>query len=452
MEAKKLWSAVSARLSERLPADVYERWIGAIEVVSVRDGEMELAVPNGFYVEWLEENYAPLIRSAAAEVLGGDATVRFTVRSEDRSQPDLFAFVPPVPAAAAEEARPRKPARFVSPLNPKLSFGTFVVGPSNSFAHAAAMAVAQSPAKAYNPLLIHGGTGLGKTHLMQAIGHHVAQSSKTAQVCYTTCESFLNEYITALQEKSFSAFRKKYRSMDVLLIDDVHFLAGKSAIQEEFFHTFNALHIAHKQIVLTCDRPMNEVQGLEPRLVSRFEWGLTVELEPPDLETRIAILRNKAESLGLPIPDEAIHYIAEHVRANIRRMEGALTSVSLYQSVTPRPLTLDTLETLLRDTIDRESAQAPTLESIQKAVADQFDLRLSDMTSKRRPQAVAFPRQVAMFLCRSLTAHSLPAIGDAFGRNHATVIHACRTVTTRMSQDAHLRQMVTKIRQKLGAD
>ena len=287
---------------------------------------------------------------------------------------------------------------------------------------------------------------------MQAIGHYVqTQGGPHRQnVCYVTCEAFTNEYIDALQKKGLVQFRKKYRGVDVLLIDDIQFLGGKERMQEEFFHTFNALFDGHKQIVMTCDRPASEIPGLEHRLVSRFEWGLVTELETPDVETRIAILRKKRDELRLEVPETVINFLAEHIRSNIRRLEGALIRVVSYGSLTGRPLTQEVLEYLLRDTLDQERQDDLTPEEIQKVVADHFDIRMADMTSTRRPQSIAFPRQVAMFLCRQLTKQSLPSIGAAFGRNHATVLHACRQVEDRSKNDASLRQTLLVIQQRLA--
>jgi chromosomal replication initiator protein len=336
-----------------------------------------------------------------------------------------------------------------SPLNPNFTFDTFVIGPSNNFAHAASVAVAQAPARAYNPLFIHGGTGLGKTHLMQAIGHHVLSTSR-ASVCYLSSETLLNEYINALQDRTLIQFRKKYRSVDLLLIDDIHFLAGKDRLQEEFFHTFNVLFDSHKQIVMTSDRPAGEITGLEQRLVSRFEWGLVTELQAPDLETRIAILRNKQATAAIKLPDNLLVFIAENIRSNVRRLEGALVRAISYASLTRQPLTQDALKHLLRDSLSQEKQPDITFDSIQRAVAEHYDVRITDLSSKRRPRDVAVPRQVAMFLCRKMTRSSFPEIANAFGKTHATVLHACRAVSNRMDVDAELRDHVERISQKLG--
>lgn len=438
-----LWAQACKQLKETLSKDVFDRWIRVIGAKSIENDTLHLTVQNDFYQCWLEENYLPLIEDAVAAACGRRLAISFSV--EKSALPPQN----PTPAEEKPVARERPSPVPRAQLNPKYTFETFVVGPSNSFPHAASLAVAQSPGRAYNPLFLYGGVGLGKTHLMQAIGHSVLSSGKT-NVSYVTCEAFTNEYIDALQRKALVQFRKKYRNVDVLLIDDVQFLGGKERMQEEFFHTFNALFDSHKQIVLTCDRPASEIPGLEHRLVSRFEWGLVTELEPPDIETRIAILRNKQEQLNVRLPEEIINYIAEKIRSNIRRLEGALIRAVSYASLTGRPLTLDVVEYLLRDAFDQEKQETLTIEEIQKIVAEHFDLRLADMTSNRRPQSIAFPRQVAMYFCRELTSHSLPVIGAAFGRNHATVLHACRTVQNRLKEDPSFRQTMMVLQQRLG--
>ncbi len=462
MNAQAIWKQASEHLRGMLSKDIFERWIAVIEARDINDAALTLSVANNFYQSWLEENYVPLIRNAVAAVTGQAYEIRLAVDRTAREVPpadDAAATSSGEPASATaaglapgETPRPR-PAfqtRHTPPaLNPKYSFDQFVVGPSNSFSHAAALAVAQSPALAYNPLFIYGGVGLGKTHLMQAIGHYVQTRGKSS-VCYLSCEAFTNEYIDALTRKGLVQFRKKYRTVDLLLIDDIQFLGGKERMQEEFFHTFNALFDSHKQIVMTCDRPASEIPGLEHRLVSRFEWGLVTELEPPDVETRIAILRKKRDELKLTVAEEVINFLAERIRSNIRRLEGALIRVVSYGSLTGRALTPDVLEYLLRDTLDQEQQEELTLEEIQKVVADHFDLRMADMTSNRRPQNIAFPRQVAMYLCREMTRHSLPSIGGAFARNHATVLHAHRLVQDRLKGDASFRQTVMVLQQRLA--
>jgi len=442
--AQIVWREACAHLRTVLHPDVYSRWIEVIEPGTLEGQTLSLLVGNNFYQTWLEENYLSLIQSAVASVSGEAYSITFQI---GRRTP---------PATVIEDtAKENKaaPARRTTPVgrsgnnpvfNPRFTFDDFVVGPSNNFGHAAALAVAQSPARAYNPLFIYGGSGLGKTHLMQAIGHHVLKNSN-ARIAYLTSETFTNEYIDCLQNKSLVQFRKKYRGMDLLLIDDIHFLAGKERMQEEFFHTFNTLFDAHKQIVLTSDRPASEIQGLEQRLVTRFEWGLVTEVQSPDLETRIAILRNRQAQGGYKHSDEVIMFIAKTIRSNIRRLEGALIRATSYGSLINRPLTIQDLETLLRDTIDQEKQEDLTFEQIMKTVADHYDIRLVDMTSKRRTANITMPRQVAMYLCRSLTPSSLPEIGGAFGKTHATILHACRLIEKKMETNSDLRQNVSHL-------
>ena len=345
--------------------------------------------------------------------------------------------------ATASPAQARHPA-----LNPRYTFNNFVVGSNNRLAHAAALAVAENPARAYNPLFLYGGVGLGKTHLLQAIGN--ACHERGLMVLYVSSEEFTNDMINAIRSHTTQAFRDKYRSIDVMLIDDIQFLAGKERIQEEFFHTFNALHEAHKQIVLTCDRPASEIQNLEHRLVSRFEWGLVTDLQPPDVEMRLAILHQKAKFMGVELPREVMEFLANRIRTNIRRLEGALIRVASYASLTGKKLTTEVVEGLLREVLHEEGRFAVNIEVIQKKVAEHYDIRLADMTSKRRPENIAFPRQVAMFLSRQLTQNSLNTIGEAFGgRDHGTVLHACRLVKGRMEIDASVRQVVSYLEKQL---
>ncbi|MFL6540622.1 MAG: chromosomal replication initiator protein DnaA, partial [Chthoniobacterales bacterium] len=331
-------------------------------------------------------------------------------------------------------------------LNPRNNFESFVVGPNNEIAHAASLAVAQSPARTYNPLFIYGGVGLGKTHLMQAIGQFVWSKKKTAKVMYLSSEVFINEFIDAIQHSTLVKFRKRYRQADILMIDDIQFLGGKERSQEEFFHTFNTLFDGHKQIVLSSDRPASEIANLEHRLVSRFEWGLTAELQPPDVETRTAILRKKARTLQIKLSDETFNFLANRIRTNVRRLEGALMRVASFASLSGKELTNEVTEHLLKDILNEEARHAVTIEQIQRRVAEHFDVRLADMTSKRRPANIAFPRQIAMYLARELTKASLNEIGDAFGgRDHGTVLHACKLVKKRMVEQDNIRQTISFI-------
>ncbi len=456
-KAADIWRRACQHLNEVLHPDVYSRWIAVIAASEVVDRQLVLTVDNDFYQTWLEENYLPLIQSAIASVVDEELQPVFRVAPRQAAPPEA-----PLPQAAAAPTptRVELPAGTAGPtrgggtpvrLNPKFIFDQFIVGPSNNFAHAASLAVAQAPARAYNPLFIYGGTGLGKSHLMQAIGHHV-QTTSRGKICYVTSEAFLNEYIDCLQNRGLVAFRKKYRHSDLLLIDDIHFLASKERLQDEFFHTFNALFEARKQIVMTSDRPASEIAGLEQRLVSRFEWGLVTELERPDLETRLAILKHKQQQAQVdrPLDDALLMFIAQHVSSNIRRLEGALIRAISYASLTGRALTLESLQYLLRDTLEKEQQGELTLAGIQRAVADHYDMRLTDMSSKGRQRSISGPRQVAMYLSRRMTPHSFPDIANAFGKTHATVLHAYKTVDNRMDVDPDLRRSIQQISQKLG--
>ncbi|MBC8205766.1 MAG: chromosomal replication initiator protein DnaA [Kiritimatiellales bacterium] len=444
----KLWDGACRHLKETLPKDIFDKWIAVIQCREIKENQAILVVGNDFYQSWLEEHYLPLIKNALAVVSGRSFELKLMVDYSLLAEPQEEA------ESAKEKVRSiltsKRAPETKTNLNKNYTFDSFVVGPSNQFAHAASMASAQSPSRPYNPLFIYGGVGLGKTHLMQAIGQFILTKKTRGKVCYTTSEAFLNEYIEALQTNSLAKFRRKYRTVDALLIDDIHFLAGKDRLQEEFFHTFNAIFENHKQIVMTSDRPAGELNGLAPRLVSRFEWGLVVELESPDVETRVAILRKKCEQLDLSIDQGLLFYIAERISSNIRRLEGALIRVASYVSLTGQQMDQAKLEYLLRDTLDQEKKHAISIESIQKTVAEHFDLRVGDLVGPRRPKNIAWPRQVAMYLSRTMTDNSFPVIGNAFSRNHATVVHACKTVEREQAEDLKLRQTLSLLRQRVG--
>ena len=443
ISAEKTWAAAQEKLRAMLSADTYNLWFAPLRGSALEGNCIVLEVANDFCEVWLKDNYMGLLQDILSQVSVAPMQVKFKVVAGNTL----------APAHAASKARNAEALEKAAPdllFNPKNTFDSFVVGNTNNFAHAAALAVAQAPGKSYNPLFLYGGVGLGKTHLLHAIGQHVAASRKTARVAYVSSEKFTNEYIDAIQNNQLSKFRKRYRQTEVLLIDDIQFLAGKERIQEEFFHTFNALHESHKQIVLTCDRPAGEIQNLEQRLVSRFEWGLVTDLQPPDIETRTAILRKKTKSMGVDLPDEVINFLALRIRANIRRLEGALIRVASYAALTGRKLNRETVEGLLREVLHEEGRFSINIEAIQKRVAEHFDIRLADMTSKRRPENIAFPRQIAMFLSRQMTESSLNSIGEAFGgRDHGTVLHACRLVKDRMEIDPSIRQVVSYLEKQL---
>lgn len=440
-----------------LSADTYNLWFAKLRAVTMDNNQITLEVANDFCEVWLKDNYMSLLQDVLAVASGRPLTPKFKVATVAHA---LHAATPPKAQKEPKEAA-AKPKAFEptqernavineSNFNPKNTFDTFVVGNNNNFAYAAAQAVAQAPGKSYNPLFLYGGVGLGKTHLLHAIGQHVVANKKGARVAYVSSEKFTNEYIDAIQNNQLVKFRKRYRQTDVLLIDDIQFLAGKERIQEEFFHTFNALHEAHKQIVLTCDRPASEIQNLEHRLVSRFEWGLVTDLQPPDVEMRLAILKKKAQLLGATLPEDVINFLANRIRTNIRRLEGALIRVASYASLTGKKLNVEVVEGLLREILHEEGRHSVSIELIQKRVAEHYDIRLADMTSKRRPENIAFPRQVAMFLSRQMTENSLSSIGEAFGgRDHGTVLHACRLVKDRMEVDSNVRQVVHYLEKQL---
>jgi chromosomal replication initiator protein len=438
---KALWEKLSAALKPQVSEDTFKRWFSAVELIKATEDEVTFLVPNNIYQFWIESNHMAALQSAITIACGEPRTVRFLTASESNGEEIGFTE----PEKLEFPANTRSVGSGVS-LNPRNTFESFVVGPNNQIAHAASLAVAQAPARTYNPLFIYGGVGLGKTHLMQAIGQYVWNKKKTSKVMYLSSEVFINEFIDAIQHNTLVKFRKRYRQADLLLIDDIQFLGGKERSQEEFFHTFNTLFDGHKQIVLSSDRPASEIANLEHRLVSRFEWGLTAELQPPDIETRLAILRKKARALQIKLKDEVYQFLATRIRTNVRRLEGALMRVASFASLSGKELTQETIEHLLKDILLEERRQTVTIEQIQRKVAEHFDVRLADMTSKRRPASIAFPRQVAMYLARELTKASLNEIGDAFGgRDHGTVLHACKLVKRRMKEQDNIRQTISFI-------
>jgi chromosomal replication initiator protein len=448
LSAEKIWNSAREHLRSKLNNDTYNMWFAPLRACGIDGNNVTLEAANEFSGVWLKDNYLSLLQDAFAAAAGRQLQVKFKIAAGNA--PASVAPTPaPVKTKAPEPAHERQAGSELH-FNPKNTFESFVVGNNNNFAYAAALAVAQAPGKSYNPLFLYGGVGLGKTHLLHAIGQHVSGNKKTARVAYLSSEKFTNEYIDGIQNNQLAKFRKKYRQTDVLLIDDIQFLAGKERIQEEFFHTFNALHESHKQIVLTCDRPASEIQGLEHRLVSRFEWGLVTDLQPPDVEMRLAILQKKAQIMGVALSDEIMNFLANRIRTNVRRLEGALIRVASYASLTGKKLSIEVVEGLLREVLHEEGRFSINIEVIQKKVAEHFDIRLADMTSKRRPENIAFPRQIAMYLSRQMTESSLNTIGEAYGgRDHGTVLHACRLVKDRMEVDANVRQIVHYLEKQL---
>ena len=450
LSAEKIWNSAREHLRSKLNADTYNMWFAPLRASAIDPNHVTLEVANEFCEVWLKDNYLSLLQDALAVAAGRQLQVKFKIAGGNAHPAAALSPTPAKTTKAAGSSHERATHNGEFGFNPKNTFEAFVVGNNNNFAYAAALAVAQAPGKSYNPLFLYGGVGLGKTHLLHAIGQYVVSNRKGARVAYLSSEKFTNEYIDGIQNNQLVKFRKKYRQTDVLLIDDIQFLAGKERIQEEFFHTFNALHESHKQIVLTCDRPASEIQGLEHRLVSRFEWGLVTDLQPPDVEVRLAILQKKAQIMGVTLSDDIMNFLANRIRTNVRRLEGALIRVASYASLTGKKLSIEVVEGLLREILHEEGRFSISIEVIQKKVAEHFDIRLADMTSKRRPENIAFPRQIAMYLSRQMTESSLNTIGEAYGgRDHGTVMHACRLVKDRMEVDANVRQVVHYIEKQL---
>jgi chromosomal replication initiator protein len=432
LSADGLWADVSARLKDALNDGTFQTWFSEAEAERLDDETFVVKVPNDFTRSWIEGHFLGLLQAAVRDSLGADRAVRVAVDDELRpSLPD--AFTPPL--------------RGTEGLNPKYTFDSFVIGSSNRFAHAAALAVAEAPAQAYNPLFIYGGTGLGKTHLQQAIAGYVAEHSRNLSARYVTSETFMNDFINSLRDKRIEGFKQRYRHYDVLLIDDIQFFEHKERIQEEFFHTFNSLYEAGRQIVISSDRPPRAIATLEARLRSRFEWGLITDIQPPDLETRIAILRKKVKTDAIHIPDpQVLTFIAGRISTNIRELEGALTRVVAFSSLTGRPMTVDLAQEVLKDVFPQGEMPEISVEQIQSTVIDRFGISLQELTGDRRSQAVVYPRQVAMYLCRELTDSSLPKIGKKFGgRDHTTVIHATTKIAKLIQQDRSVYNLVQEL-------
>ena len=419
--SSNIWDQVLSRIETKVNRHSFYTWFKPTAFVADREGSIRVRVPNALFRDWLTKHYAAVIDEALAEVQRPGSPVAFV--TDDTPDPiaiDAAAQLPE-PAQNADGAD-------LGILSERYSFDTFIVGPSNQFAHAACRAVAEAPSRSYNPLFIYGGVGLGKTHLMHAIGHYVVTHLKNLKLTYISSERFMNEMINAVRYDRILDFRERYRSVDVLLVDDVQFLAGKEGTQTEFFHTFNALYDSQKQIVISSDCPPHEIPQLEERLRSRFEWGLIADIQPPDLETKTAILKRKAETEGIPLPDNVAIYIAGKIKSNIRELEGSLIRLIAYASLTGREITLPLAQDVLRNVLQNDD-RAVTIEGVQKAVADHYSLKVAELKSKNNSKSVAMPRQIAMYLCKNLTNASLPEIGRSFGgKHHSTVIHSIRKV------------------------
>ena len=437
----ELWAGVLPQLRERLVTQNFETWIKPIRARSTAGDELALEVPNKFFRDWLAEHFLAPIQELLAEVAQRTVKVSLNINQH-------------LPAGGGAQKRIEresiKPHR-VSNLIPKYNFENFVVGASNQFAHAASLAVANQPGDHYNPLFIYGGVGLGKTHLINAIGHRIVERRPGLKVFYLSSEAFMNELIASLRRDKMDEFKTRFRNSDVLILDDVQFLAGKERTQEEFFHTFNSLYESHKQIVLTSDKFPKEIPDLEDRLRNRFEWGLIADIQPPDVETRVAILQKKAETEGVPLPHDVAIFLAANIDSNVRELEGSLTRLGAFASLTKIVITVDLAKEVLQNTLKGNQREV-TVESIQKTICDYFNLKVGDLKAKRRTKNVALPRQLAMYLCRKHTSTSFPSIGNKFGgRDHSTVIHAAKTIEKKMKEDPQVSATLEKLEKNLSA-
>lgn len=434
----KIWAEAEKIIRDKIGPEAFDTWFSTVRVRERSPDILIIETPDEFFKNWLVEHYFALIKSCLQNVSATPVKLEFGV------DPEVAKDAGERSTAAKKQIFPAQ-AKISEPLNPRFTFDAFVVGPSNRIAHAYCQAVAQSPAKTYNPLFIYGGVGLGKTHLMQAVAHAIKSNNTGFKFCYTTSERFTNELIDAIQHRSTPRFRDKYRTVDILLIDDIQFIAGKEATQEEFFHTFNKLYDDHKQIIISSDRPPREISHLEERLVSRFGWGLITDVQAPDLETRIAILRKKVEREPIKVPDDVIYFIAEQIKTNIRELEGALIRVVAYSLLEEKDISLFMAQDILKDMV-KETKKNVTVDTIQRKVADFFDLSLHDLKTKRRNKNIVLPRQIAMYIARELTAQSLPEIGELFGgKDHTTVLHAWNKIKNAVDKDGDLKSKVNSI-------
>jgi chromosomal replication initiator protein len=434
----EIWDKTLDLIKVELTEVSFNTWLKAIQPVSLTDNVFTFSVPDDFTKGILEARYLTLIRNALKQVSSIYYDIKLVIASEEKE--------------LVEENRRQERAvdeQTVSSLNPKYTFDTFVIGNSNRLAHAASVAVAESPAKAYNPLFIYGGVGLGKTHLMHAIGHYILNQNKKAKVVYVSSETFTNELINSIRDDKNVEFRNKYRTIDVLLVDDIQFIAGKERTQEEFFHTFNALHEANKQIIISSDRPPKEIPTLEDRLRSRFEWGLIADIQPPDLETRIAILKKKAKIENLQISDNVMLLIAKKIQSNIRELEGALIRIVAYSSLTNGEINEALAEEALKDIISNIKPKIVSANSIKDAVGSYFNLKIEDFTAKKRNRSIVYPRQIAMYLCREITDLSLPKIGEEFGRDHTTIMHAHEKISKEIQIDPNLKSIIEDLSNRI---
>lgn len=443
-DLKNLWDKTLDIIKSELSEVSFNTWIKSCEPLSISSDTLKISVPNSFTQDILDKRYKELVANSIKAVCSKLYKIEFIIMSDNYDKDEIRNNAQNTSKSIVVNDE------MSSTLNPKYTFNSFVIGNSNRFAHAASLAVAESPAKAYNPLFIYGGVGLGKTHLMHAIGHYILEANPNAKVVYVSSEKFTNELINAIKDDKNEEFRNKYRNVDILLIDDIQFIAGKERTQEEFFHTFNALHDANKQIILSSDRPPKEIPTLEDRLRSRFEWGLIADIQVPDFETRMAILKKKADVEKLNVDNAVMGYIATKIKSNIRELEGALIRIIAYSSLTNREVTVDLASEALKDIISKKQGKHVTIDSIQDIVSSYFNLRIEDLKSQRRTRNVAYPRQIAMYLSRKLTDMSLPKIGEEFGgRDHTTVIHAYEKISENLKTDDSLQHTINDITKKL---
>ena len=442
-----IWDKTKELIRQKVNDQTFTTWFQPIKLESVSPDSITLQVPDKFFQDWINDRYLALIKDAVGQAADQKLKVIFTLSSGGGVAAPSFNPAPAHRDWVNAQASARKPSPSARELgfNSRYTFDGFVIGPSNRFAHAASLAVCESPARTYNPLFIYGGVGLGKTHLMHAMGQYIVQRYPNSKVLYVSSENFTNQLIGAIQNRTTTRFRQIYRSVDVLLIDDIHFIAGKEATQEEFFHTFNTLYDAHKQIVMSSDRSPKDIAALEERLISRFEWGLITDIQPPDLETRIAILRKKAEKETILVPNDVTFLIAEKIKSNIRELEGALIRVVAYAKLMGTHITVSLVKEVLKDMFLEEEVRVG-IDLIQKRVAEHFNIRLSDLKGRKRNKAVAYPRQVAMYLARELTDYSLPELGELFGgRDHTTVLHAYEKIQKKLKNTKNVKDLINRL-------
>lgn len=433
-----LWEKIQGPIKERVGATTYETWFSPLNAKEKSAGSLTIEAPDEFFKNWVIEHYREIIETLIKETVTKPVAVEFAVNAQILKEGTQARLTQLEKNFQETETR-------VSNLNPRLTFDNFVIGASNRFAHAASLAVAESPAKEYNPLFVYGGVGLGKTHLMQAIAHKIHTNNSKIKHCYITSERFTNELIDAIRYRSTPQFRQRYRNIDVLLIDDIHFIAGKEATQEEFFHTFNSLHNDRKQIIVSSDRPPKEIAKLEARLSSRFAWGLVTDIQPPDFETRVAILRKKIEREPVPVPDDVILFIAQEIKTNIRELEGALIRVAAYSLLEEKPVSLEMAQIILKDMV-KEALKTINADTIQKVVANFFNISLADLNTNKRNKNIVLPRQVAMYLTRQLTNLSLPEIGRVFGgKDHTTVLYSWKKIDKDLKKDNNLKNTIERL-------